>query len=163
MREVEIKIIPEHVAYTAEYKVNDYNDFYNEETGENMLAELDELMHSENPGVYVPEIPDDYNYFEHEAGQPVTSPMHIRYYDMVNKAGKDTDKYKFVTVPEVKAATMMHEGPFETVGETYSKLYEWIVETGYFVNGPGRSSCIHGPWDRENRSEYLIEVQIPIK
>ena len=50
MAHVEIKIIPEHVAYTAEYTVKDYNDFYNDETGENLLADLDELMHAENPG-----------------------------------------------------------------------------------------------------------------
>lgn len=163
MKRVEIKIIPEHVAYTAEYDVKNYNDFFNEETGDNILADLDERMHAENPGVLVPETPDDYNYFTHEAGMPVKSPMHIRYFDKVNKAGKDTKLYKFVTVPEAKAATMFHEGPFEEVGETYNMLYEWIIENGYFVSGDGRSSCIHGPWDRSSRSEYLIEVQIPIK
>lgn len=163
MAHAEIKRIPEHIAYTAEYDVETYNDFFNEETGENILADLDEQMHAENPGVFVPEIPDDYNYFTHEAGKPVESPMHIKYYDMVNKAGRDTESYRFVTVPEVKAAVMMHEGPYEKVGETYQLLYQWIAENGYMVAGEGRSSCIHGPWDRDDRNEYLIEVQIPIK
>ena len=163
MRRVEIRTIPEHVAYTAEYDVETYNDFFNEETGDNILADLEVLMHSENPDVIVPEIPDDYNYLTHEAGEQIKSPMHVKYYDMVNKAGKDSDSYRFVTVPEVTAAVMLYEGPFENVGEAYEEVYQWIRQNNYEIAGPGRSSCIHGPWDRSSRSEYLTEIQIPIK
>lgn len=163
MTSVEIRRIPEHIAYMSEYDIFDYNDFFDEETGDNSLADLEEIMRAENPGVEVPEMPNDYNYFTHEPGARIEKPMHVKYYDMVNKKGTDTDKYRFVTVPEVTAAVMRHEGPYEDVGQTYDLLYRWIEENGYEIAGPGRSSAIHGPWDRDDKKEYLMEIQIPVE
>lgn len=160
---VEIRIIPAHIAYTAEYDVVDYNDFFDETAGTNQLADLEKRMRAENPGVEVPDMPDDYNYFTHAPGERIESPMHIGYFDMVNRKGSDTDAYRFVSVPEVTAAIMRHEGPYDEVGQTYDKLYRWIEENGYRIAGPGRSSAIHGPWDRGNRADYLMEIQIPVE
>lgn len=163
MAEVELKVIPAHIAYAAEYEVRDYNDFFDEATGANKLADLEERMHKDNPDVRVPKMPNDYNYFVHAAGERVTSPMRIRYHDMVDKAGRDGKDYRFVQMPQITAATMLHRGPFERIGETYAALYRWISEQGYEIAGDGRSSAIDGPWNRQNRSDYLMEVQIPVK
>jgi effector-binding domain-containing protein len=160
---VEIKDIPEHIAYTQEYTINSYYDFFDEITGENTLQTLADQVEAENPGVHIPKSPADYNYFTHEAGKPITSPMHIRYYDMVDNLGRDCDDYKFVLVPEVTAAITKHYGGFDRIFETYSFLYEWIESNGYRVAGEGRSSAIHGPWDCDNSEDYLLEVQIPVE
>ncbi len=160
---VEIKVIPEHIAYTQEYIVHDYNDFFDETTGENLLQTLSDRVEAENPNVHVPKSPADYNYFAHEVGAPITSPMYIQYYDMVDCFGTDCDAYRFVRVPEVTVAALAHCGPFDRVFETYRFLYEWIKAHGYQVAGEGRSSAIHGPWDRDNSRDYLLEVQIPIE
>ena len=162
-RNVELKEIPAHIAYTAGYDINDYNDFFNEKTGVNLLQVLSDRVEAENPHIKIPEIPDDYNYFSHEAGKPVTSPMHVEYFDMVNTFGTDCPSYRFVQVAAILAATAEHSGPFELVGETYDFLYRWIESNGYEIAGDGRSEAIHGPWDRDNRKEYLLEVQIPVR
>jgi hypothetical protein len=161
-RKVLIKTIPAHIAYTMEFDIRDYNEFFDEASGVNRLQLLSDRVESENPDVHVPDIPNDYNYFTHEAGKPISTPMHVQYFDMVNAFGTDCRSYRFVQVEEVIAATMEHEGPFDTVAETYDYMYRWIEENGFAISGDGRSKAIHGPWDRENPKEYLIEIQIPI-
>ena len=128
MSVLEIKIIPEHIAYTVEYDTAGEYDFFDFETGDNTLQDLEDLVLSENPGVTVPEIPDDYNYTTYPAGVIPSGKMRVSYYDMVNKMGKDNPdgKYRFVTVPEVKAAVMYHKGAFSKIPESIKKIFESI-------------------------------------
>lgn len=46
MCDIKIKVIPAHIVYCREYEIKDYNDFFDEATGANILADLEELMHS---------------------------------------------------------------------------------------------------------------------
>ncbi len=166
MAEIRIKTIPGHFAYTAEYDVEDYNDFFDPNTGENVLLDLEHMMHGENPDVIVPDEPEDYNYFEHPAGQIPRPPMRVRYFDMTESLGTDSraGAYRFVKKPAIQAACMEHQGAYETIGSGYEAVFKWIKANGYQVAGPGRSSAIHGPWDRgADRDQYVIEIQIPIK
>lgn len=117
-------------------------------------------MHRQNLEVVVPEIPDDYNYFTHPQGK-----MHVRYYDMVDKAGFDDPdgKYRFVGVSEVKAAVMQHKGPFSQIAGSFEKIFRQIEKQGLTIAGDSRVSAIPGPWDRNTEAEYLMEIQIPVK
>lgn len=161
---LEIRIIPEHIAYTAEFEVDSYDDFFDFETGENYLQDLEDLMHEDNPDVVVPEIPNDYNYFTHPAGQVPQGRMTVHYYDMVDRKGIDSPDgdYKFVTVPEAKVAVMPWQGPNPTVPQGIYQALVLVDEVGLTVAGDTRVSAIHGPWDREDPSEYLVEIQIPV-
>ncbi|MDO4868895.1 MAG: hypothetical protein Q4A65_01195 [Bacillota bacterium] len=162
---LEIREIPEHFAYTAEYIVDSYNDFFDVETGVNSLQDLEDLMHAENPGVVVPEIPDDYNYFVHPQGVVPEGKMQLSYYDMVDRKGIDNaeGKYRFVTVPAVKAAVIPWQGANTTVPEGIAKAFAIIKDAGLEIAGDTRVSAIHGPWDREDENEYLVEIQVPVK
>lgn len=59
---VEIVTIPAHFAYEREYLINGYEDFFDEETGDNKLQELEDRMLAANPNVVIPENPNDYVY-----------------------------------------------------------------------------------------------------
>ena len=61
MADVTIRKIPAHIVYRAEYDVNSLMDFFNPETDENELYDLQLEMEADNPGVTVPEIGEDYN------------------------------------------------------------------------------------------------------
>lgn len=161
--EIRIKAIPAHIAYMAEYDVRDYNDFYDEKTGWNAFQDLEDRMRELNPDVVIPEIPDDYNYLEHPVEEFSKDVMHIKYYDMTLQKGVDSGEFRFVQRPEVTVAELAHRGPFETIGETYDIVCRWVAKNGYKIAGPGRSSSIHGPWDRTSRADYYTKVQIPIK
>lgn len=161
---VEIVTIPAHFAYEREYLINGYEDFFDEETGDNKLQELEDRMLAANPNVVIPESPNDYNYFIHDMDEDFKGTMHVIYRDMVENKGEDAQgDYRFVDVPEVEAVTAFHEGPYETIGDTFKKIYNWMNANGYEPAEGGRSSAIHGPWDRESPNDYVNEIQIPIK
>ncbi|MDO4552409.1 MAG: hypothetical protein Q4C22_02620, partial [Bacillota bacterium] len=130
MSDVKLVIIPEHIAYHTEYDINDYNDFFDRETGVNLLQLLSDKVERENRNLRVPPVPGDYNYFTHEAGKPVTFPAHVGYYDMVTDFGADTEEYAFVRIPETMALTVPHRGPYREIGGTYDLAYRWIRENG---------------------------------
>ena len=163
MCDIKIKVIPAHIVYCREYEIKDYNDFFDEATGANILADLEELMHSQNPDVNVPEMPDVYNYITHSEGEIPGQNMKVLYSDMVDRKGTDTEQYRFCEVTEITAAVMLHKGPYEKIGETYRRVYEWIEANRYEAAGGGRSSTIDGPWNKESREDYLTEVQIPVR
>jgi effector-binding domain-containing protein len=58
-------------------------------------------------------------------------------------------------------ASAMHEGPYETAGPTYERLFAWIAEQGYRVAGPPREIYYSDP-EEVPPEEYLTEVQIPV-
>ena len=161
----EIKDIPEHIAYTTEYDIDSFNDFFDPETGGNILQDLEDLMHEDNPDVVVPEIPDDYNYLAVPAGVVPEGRRHISYFDMVDRKGKDNPDgaYRFVTVPAVRAAVLPWEGPYDTIDEGIARAFALVKEAGLEVAGDTRISAIHGPWDREDEAEYLMGIQVPVK
>lgn len=165
MTEITLKTIPAHVVYKAEYDIRGISDFFNLETGENFLYDLQYLMEAENRDVNVPDFDNDYNYFEYPYGSNGNGTIHVVYRDMVDKMGKDNAKgaYVFEQMPEIQAAVIAHTGPFDTVDRGFRKLYAWIRENGYEIAGKGRISAIHGPWDRENANEYVSECQVPVK
>ncbi|MBK5107822.1 MAG: GyrI-like domain-containing protein, partial [Anaerolineales bacterium] len=35
-------------------------------------------------------------------------------------------------------ATVVHDGPFITIGEAYAAILKWIEANGYKINGPAR-------------------------
>lgn len=165
MAEITVKKIPSHVVYKAEYDIRGISDFFNLETGENYLYDLQYLMEAENPAVNVPDFDNDYNYFEYPYGRNGDGTIHVVYRDMVDRMGRDNAKgsYVFEEMPEIKAAVLEHTGSFDSVGEGFEKVYEWIRENGYEIAGKGRISAIHGPWDRDNENEYVNECQVPVK
>ncbi|MGN0702024.1 MAG: GyrI-like domain-containing protein [Lentihominibacter sp.] len=162
---IEIKTIPSCTVYRAEYDLNSISDFFNTETGENMLYDLQYMVEADNPDVKVPELGEDYNFFQLPLGQNSDGTKHIIYRDMTIGEGRNSKigAYIFENIPEITAAAVMHYGPFETVEDAFAEVLDWITSKGYAVDGPGRCSAIHGPWDRENPEEYLNEIQVPIK
>lgn len=163
--EIRIRTIPSCTVYRAEYDLWSISDFFDMETGENILYELQHLMEAANPQVTVPELGEDYNFFQLPMGDNPDGTKHIIYRDMTIGRGKDSEDgaYVFETVPEITAATMLHEGPYQTVTEAFARVLDWIEAKGFTVAGPGRCSAIHGPWDRSRPAEFLNEIQVPVK
>lgn len=58
-------------------------------------------------------------------------------------------------------AYAMHRGPYDTIGETYFALMEWLQREGYRVNGPAYEIYYSDPSDTEP-ADYLTEARIPI-
>ena len=165
MNEIQIKTIPAHAVYSAEYDIKSFMDFFDPETDGNQLYDLQFEMEADNPDVHVPEIGEDYNYFEYPVRRNEDGTIHVIYCDLVDKVGKDSPagSYRFREIPEVKAACYMHQGPFDSFEDGFAVVLDWIRANGYETDGIGRLSAIHGPWDRDSEDEYVNECQIIIQ
>jgi effector-binding domain-containing protein len=61
------------------------------------------------------------------------------------------------------AACIIHKGPYNTIGMSYSAVNRWIEENGYEIVGQPRESYLDGIWNKENPEEWLTEIQVPIR
>jgi DNA-binding transcriptional MerR regulator len=76
---------------------------------------------------------------------------------------EDSDMVKYKKVNKVdRAACVLHKGPYKTIGETYALLFNWISENGEKPIGLPRESYIDGIWNKDDESDWLTEIQIPI-
>lgn len=62
-----------------------------------------------------------------------------------------------------KMACIVHNGPFETIAQTYTAIIKWIEENEYEVEGPAREIYHKGDWVTDNPQEYVTEIQFPLK
>lgn len=65
-------------------------------------------------------------------------------------------------------ASVVHKGPFLTIGEAYDALNQWVGSNGYRVTGPAREVLIHvaqcdDPATRQVQPDTVVEVQMPIE
>lgn len=61
------------------------------------------------------------------------------------------------------AATTIHKGSYDTVGEAYQALTKWCESNGYELDGPDREVYLTGPADVDSPADYVTELQQPIK
>jgi len=62
-----------------------------------------------------------------------------------------------------QAASIIHEGGYEDIGGTYGQLLKWIEANGYRIAGPVREVYVQGVEPGRDPSEYVTEVQMPVK
>ncbi len=83
--------------------------------------------------------------------------------EAVVEAKPDKDGLVYKTINGVKtAACIYHKGAYENLGKSYAILFKWIEENEYMVTGNCRESFIDGVWNKEDVTEWLTEIQIPI-
>ena len=75
----------------------------------------------------------------------------------------DDDVQVYRLPAEEKMACVIHQGSFETIGDTFETFFKWIRENNYTVNGPLREIYHKGDWATDNPEEYITELQIPVK
>jgi len=60
--------------------------------------------------------------------------------------------------------TLIHIGPYEKIGASYAKIFEFIKDSGHSVSAPSREVYLKGPGliFKGNPEKYITEIQIPI-
>ena len=64
-------------------------------------------------------------------------------------------------IPETEVAYLIHKGSYETVGQDWKKLYEWIFRNNYIPTGPGKGIYLNNPKEVPEDS-LLTEIQVPV-
>lgn len=84
--------------------------------------------------------------------------------EAVTELKEDTNLLKFKEIEAEKmAACILHHGPYSSLARSYASVFKWIEDNGYEVIDSPRESYIDGIWNKEDESEWLTEIQIPIK
>ncbi|MFW5779957.1 MAG: GyrI-like domain-containing protein, partial [Bacillota bacterium] len=92
-----------------------------------------------------------------------TKDIDVEICESVTQKKDNTPILKFITLPAVKtAATIEHKGSYDTLCESYNRIFKWVKDNNYKIAGNPRESFIDGIWNKENPDEWLTEIQIPI-
>lgn len=88
----------------------------------------------------------------------------VEYCEAVDKSFQESDSLKCKKVPEVKIAVCIrHIGSYNNFQQSMTLLMNYIEKNSYHIIDHPRFSYIDGPWNKENESEYLTEIQIPVR
>lgn len=58
-------------------------------------------------------------------------------------------------------ASTIHTGPYETTGESYSKIYEWMEVNGYVQTGPVLERYLTIPTPETKPEDMKTEIWVP--
>ena len=83
--------------------------------------------------------------------------------ESVMEAKQEIGNLRFKTLPEIQAACVFHKGSYRTFSESYETVLRYIEENGYEIAGEIRESYIDGVWNKDDESEWLSEIQVPVR
>jgi DNA-binding transcriptional MerR regulator len=80
------------------------------------------------------------------------------------RGGQPTEEIGVRELPAVRCVTLLHKGPYDDLGRSYSRVLEHVRAKGYEVFLPTREVYHKGPGMifRGNPRNYLTEIQIPV-
>jgi effector-binding domain-containing protein len=81
------------------------------------------------------------------------------------RAGQSTQEISVRELPGGPCVALLHKGPYDQLGRSYTRIFEYIRNKGYEVLRPTREVYHKGPGMifRGNPKNYLTEIQIPIQ
>jgi DNA-binding transcriptional MerR regulator len=154
--EVVLKDLPRVLVYSKRITVESYDSYFD------VIPRIGEECVAANPDVHCVEDPP-YCFIIYRDGEYRERDIDIEFCEAVNKRGVDTEAIKFKIVERVPtAACVMHKGPYSTLRAAYAAVFRWIEENGYAATDNPRESYIDGVWNRDDPSEWVTELQVPV-
>ncbi len=64
-----------------------------------------------------------------------------------------------------RCVSLLHQGPYDELGQSYTKILDYIKQKGYTTETPSREVYVKGPGMifKGNPKRYLTEIQMLIK
>ena len=146
-----IKTLPECKVAYMKTKLTSYDSLFEK------MPLMGELMESAGCVCALPEYCFT-NYLEAVEKEEVE----VELCEAVTEIKEELGELKFKTMPGLKVASIFHKGSYGTLMSSYEVLFKYIEENGYKISGSIRESYIDGVWNKENESEWLTEIQVPV-
>lgn len=150
-----VKQIPSYTVFSYRTVIPNYaalND---------LACKLQEILARTNPTLTC--VQPDYCFNIYHDGEHREKDVDVEFCQAVTSAGKNAEGIVFKTLPEITVASTIHKGPYEDLGPAYAFIFEWIEKNGYETVGLPRESYIQGIWNGLAPSEWMTELQIPVK
>lgn len=150
---VEIKELPEVIVASMREKVPGYDSYFS------VVPKMGEYM--ESVGAVCREPAYCFNIY-HD-GEYRESDIDVEICEAVTAFHEDSERVKFKTMEGVpQAACFKHLGDYASLASSYNLLFSWMEENGYTQDGLPRESYIDGIWNKNDPSQWLTEIQIPV-
>ena len=153
--EIFIKEIPSYVIYYCDGIISDFSKI------PEFVLQVGEECAKVNPNLKC--ITPDYCYISYLDGEYKEKDIKIRYGQAVENVGKETDKIKFKMMDAITAVCIYHKGAYDNLRDSYNIILKFIEDNGYEVIDNTRECYIDGCWNKDNKDNYLTEIQFPIK
>jgi effector-binding domain-containing protein len=78
---------------------------------------------------------------------------------------KDVEGIEVRELPGGMCVSLVHKGPYDELGRSYAKIFDYLDEKSYEVEMPTREVYLKCPGMifKGNPKRYLTEIQIPLK
>lgn len=84
--------------------------------------------------------------------------------EAVTEKKEDSETLTFILKEKIDtAACLLHKGPYEGFPKAYAALLRWVEENGFEMIDHPRESYIDGIWNKDFESEWLTEIQVPVR
>lgn len=154
--EVVVKGLPGALVYAKRMKVPDYDSYFK------LIPAIGREVTEANPGLRCAEPP--YCFIEYHDGEYRERDIDVEFCEAVTARGAEPPGIRFKSLaPVAEAACVMHRGPYAGLREAYAALFGWIDANGRAAAGNPRESYIDGVWNREDPTDWLTEVQLPLR
>ena len=148
-----IKTIPATTVAAMKTRIESYDSLFD------VMPEMGALMERAGCECAVPE----YCFTNYLESGYKDEDILVEICESVTAAKEASGGLYFRTLPEVQAACIFHRGSYQTLSESYERVLKYIEENGYEIAGEIRESYIDGVWNKEDESQWLSEIQIPIR
>ena len=148
-----VKTIPETTVAFMEVRLESYDDLFDR------MPEMGALMERAGCVCALPE----YCFTGYLEPGYKDGDILVEICESVMEAKKETGGLRFKTLPEIQAACVFHKGSYRSFPESYETVLRFIEENGYEIAGEIRESYIDGVWNREEESQWLSEIQVPVR
>ncbi|MFW6035407.1 MAG: MerR family transcriptional regulator [Halothermotrichaceae bacterium] len=153
--EVVLKELPEVIVYSKRMVIPDYDYYFK------VIPKIGEEVSRANPDLKCAD--PAYCFVIYHDGEYKEKNIDVEFCEAVEEMGNDTEDIKFKKIDKVdKAACVYHKGSYDNLGEAYAHLFKWIEDNNYRPSDHPRESYIDGIWNKEDESEWLTEIQIPV-
>ena len=78
---------------------------------------------------------------------------------------KEVDEIEVRELSGGRCVSLVHRGPYEEMGRSYAKVFDYLNEKGYEIEMPTREVYLKGPGMifKGNPKRYLTEIQVLLK
>ncbi len=149
-----VKDLPECFVYSKKMTIPNYDSYFE------LIPAIGEKVTKKYPDLKC--VQPEYCFTCYLDGEYKEKDINIEFCEAVDKIKPDFDDICFKKIDSVKAVSIMHKGPYSDLSKACSFIFSWIEQNGYAAVDSPRESYIDGIWNKENQSDWLTELQVPI-
>ena len=148
-----IKEVPECIIAYTTTRLNSYDNLFDK------MPQMGELMERAGCICALPEYCFT-NYLEPGYKE---EDIQVELCEAVVECKEDMGELHFKKLPKLQVASVFHKGSYNTLSASYESVLKYVEDNGYEIAGAIRESYIDGVWNKEDESEWLTEIQVPIR